>query len=116
VIYVENLSGSRVWTFPKGHPEAGESDEQSAVREVREETGWDCEVVKKILDVHYMYTHDGVTYDKTVRWFLMKPLKEVGAFDTEEVLDVRWVTRDEILNLITYNSDKELLKETELLL
>lgn len=116
VIHVENLSGVRVWTFPKGHPEKGETDEQAAVREVVEETGWQCEVIKPITDVRYHYVHKDITYDKTVRWFLMKPLTNIGSFDPEEVLEVRWVTPSEADKLISYGSDKDLLKQTALLL
>lgn len=116
LILVENLSGARVWTFPKGHLEPGETDEQGAVREVREETGWRCDVVKRITDTHYFYTHEKIRFDKTVRWFLMKPVEKVGEFDPEEVLEVKWVSREESHSLITYGSDKELLKQTALLL
>lgn len=116
LIHVENLSGARVWTFPKGHPEKGETEHESALREVREETGWQCEVVRKITDVKYFYTHDDVTFDKTVRWFLMKPVGKVCEFDPEEVLEVRWAAPDEAQKLISYGSDKDLLKQTTVLL
>ena len=114
LIRVENLSGTQAWTFPKGHPEAGETDEQSALREVREETGWVCTISKKITDVFYRYTHDGVQFNKTVRWFLMTPLENLGSFDGEEVLEIRWVSFDEAAALVSYGSDKELLKQTAL--
>ncbi len=116
LIFVENLSGARVWTFPKGHPENSEADTEAAIREVLEETGWRCDVVKTITDVHYFYVHDGVTYDKTVRWFLMKPIEKVGDFDPEEVIEVRWASPQEATTMITYGSDKELLKQTSVLL
>ena len=114
--YVENLSGGQAWTFPKGHPEAGETHEQSALREVVEETGWECSVVRQLTDVFYRYTHDKVVFNKTVRWFLMTPLKNRGVFDVEEVLEIKWVPLDEAAALVSYGSDKELLKQTTLLL
>ncbi len=116
LIRVENLSGGQAWTFPKGHPERGETDEQSALREVREETGWVCAVVRQLIDVSYRYTHDRVVFNKTVRWFLMTPLENLGSFDVEEVLEIRWVSIDEANALVSYGSDKELLKQTALLL
>jgi 8-oxo-dGTP pyrophosphatase MutT (NUDIX family) len=116
LIRVENLSGGQVWTFPKGHPETGESDEQSALREVVEETGWECRVERSLTDVFYRYTHDKVLFHKTVRWFLMSPLKNRGVFDLEEVLEIKWVSLDEAAALVSYGSDKELLKQTALLL
>ena len=42
LVYVQNLMKKKVWTFPKGHPEHQELDEQAALREVCEETGWRC--------------------------------------------------------------------------
>jgi 8-oxo-dGTP pyrophosphatase MutT (NUDIX family) len=113
LIRVENLSGP-VWTFPKGHPEKDETDEQAAIREVREETGWMCSVVKKLTDVSYRYMHERVLFHKTVRWFLMAPLENMGAFDLEEVLEIKWVPIHEAEALVSYGSDKELLKQTAL--
>jgi 8-oxo-dGTP diphosphatase len=116
LIRVENLSGGQAWTFPKGHPEADETAERAALREVREETGWVCRVTGPLTDVFYRYTHDNVVFKKTVRWFLMTPIENIGAFDGDEVLEVRWVTMDEALAMVSYGSDKELLKQTTLLL
>ena len=113
LIRVDNFS-KPAWTFPKGHPEPGETDEQAAVREVREETGWVCDVVKKLTDVSYRYSHEKVLYDKTVRWFLMSPRENLGTFDVEEVLEIRWATADEAAALVSYGSAKELLKQTAL--
>lgn len=116
LIRVENLSGGLVWTFPKGHPEQGETDEQAAIREVREETGWVCSVEKKLTDVSYRYTHEKVLFHKTVRWFLMAPIEDVGTFDKEEVLEIKWCSVDQAQALVSYESDKQLLKQTALLL
>lgn len=116
LIRVENLSGGQAWTFPKGHPEAGETPEESALREVVEETGWVCSITKQLTDVFYRYTHNGILFNKTVRWFLMSPNNSIGSFDGEEVLEVRWVTLPEAQTMVSYGSDKELLKQTALLL
>src|SRR5690242_10730843 len=65
MVQVENFSGDVVWTFPKGHPEADETDEAAAIREVREETGWEGTVEKQLTDVTYFYTRKGIRYHKT---------------------------------------------------
>ncbi|MCG3206226.1 MAG: Diadenosine hexaphosphate hydrolase [Elusimicrobia bacterium] len=116
LIHVSNLSGSQVWTFPKGHPESGESDEEAALREVREETGYHCRVLRKITDVHYTYTHKQIIFEKTVRWFLMLALEKGGSFDPKEVMAIQWASLAEAQALVSYGSDKELLKQTSLLL
>lgn len=64
LVYVQNLSKKRVWTFPKGHPEHQELDEQAALREVQEETGWSCEIERPFMDVQYSYIHKDLKVNK----------------------------------------------------
>ncbi len=113
LIYVQNLTGKRVWTFPKGHPEEGENDEEAALREVREETGWECEILKKLMDVHYAYTHKSEFVKKTVRWFLMKPVKKTGDSDPEEIIRCSWLSPEAAAQKVVYKTDQNLLSELE---
>lgn len=113
LVFVKNLSGKKVWTFPKGHPEQGETDEMAAMREVREETGWSCEVQKFLMDLRYFYTNNGVRYHKTVRWFFMEPKEQVGSFQEGEILDCTWADLEKAKTLISYDSDKALLSKLE---
>lgn len=114
LVQVENLSRKKVWTFPKGHPEGQESDDQAALREVLEETGWSCDITSALMDVHYSYVSKNIKYNKTVRWFMMQPVKEAGKFDPEEILACKWVSIDEAKRLLSYESDIKLLKRLEL--
>lgn len=109
VVEVENLSGARVWTFPKGHPEKGESDTEAALREVHEETGWECRVAGPLTDVDYFFVKDGVRFHKLVRWFLMEPVTESGKPMEGEILACRWVAPPEARRLLTYPTDQKLL-------
>lgn len=109
LIQVENLSHGIVWTFPKGHPEKGESEHEAALREVREETGWDCKILKHLLDVDYFFTRDHIRTHKTVRWFLMEPKEKVGDFNPGEVKQCDWVSPKEIRLRISYDSDHKIL-------
>ncbi len=111
MIYVKNLMGQKVWTFPKGHPEKKEKPIESALREVREETGWLCRGGKKLMDVHYSYSHDGFLIKKTVRWFLMTPVKKAGDFDTEEIIRCRWYSLSQARKKVTYLSDQKILSK-----
>src|SRR5262249_62077282 len=74
------------WTFPKGKAEDGETDEECALREVREETGLSCELVEPVGVTEYV---DAKGRPKVVHWFLMRPLS--GEFEpNDEVDELRW--------------------------
>ena len=93
------------WTFPKGKAEPGESDLDCALREVREETGLRCTAERELPPTRYA---DGLGRPKRVRWWLMTPVG--GEFaPTPEVDELRWLTRDEAAQLLTYPRDVELL-------
>jgi 8-oxo-dGTP pyrophosphatase MutT (NUDIX family) len=111
LIKVENLQGAVLWTFPKGHLEAGETAEQAALREVVEETGWRCRVTKPFLEVQYSFRHSGRRVDKTVHWFLMEPIEKVGVSDPDEIIDCRWFPVAEARDLLVYKSDLDLMEK-----
>src|SRR5438876_1148461 len=73
LIQVKNLQDQVVWTFPKGHIEKGETEEQAALREVQEETGWSCAILQPFHKVQYWFKKKGQLIKKSVTWFLMKP-------------------------------------------
>ena len=109
LVKVQNLEGKIVWTFPKGHAEKGEKIEQTALREVEEETGYACEIEKPLERVQYWFKQEGQLIKKTVTWFLMKPLKKTGTHDPEEIMETKWMSLEEATSLCKYKSDKKLL-------
>jgi 8-oxo-dGTP pyrophosphatase MutT (NUDIX family) len=109
LVKVENLEGQIAWTFPKGHIEKGEKAPEAALREVEEETGYRCEIVKPFDKVQYWFKREGNLVKKTVTWYLMTPLKKTGTHDPEEILETRWVTMAEADKLAKYKSDKQIL-------
>ena len=108
VIRTRDLRDREVWTLPKGALAAGETSADAALREVREETGYRCELVRELTAVTYWFQRDGRRVKKTVRWFLMRPLEKVGEHD-HEVDEVCWLERDEALARLRYESDRQLL-------
>ena len=93
------------WSFPKGKLEAGERDEDAAVREVEEETGLRCFLERELATTRY---RDGRGRPKTVRYWLMTPVGGSVAA-ANEVDDARFVPLAEARRLLTYARDVELL-------
>src|SRR5438445_11445737 len=108
LIRARDLRNQPVWTLPKGALNPGESAADAALREVREETGWECEVVRELDAVTYWFQRDGRRIRKTVRWYLMRPLQKVGEHD-HEVDEVLWAERADAESRLRYDSDRRLL-------
>lgn len=108
LIRARDLRNRPVWTLPKGALAPGESSEAAALREVGEETGYRCEVVREIEPITYWFQRDGQRVRKTVRWFLMRPLEKVGEHD-HEVDEVMWAAPDDAAKRLRYDSDRRLL-------
>ena len=93
------------WSFPKGKLDAGESDEECAVREVEEETGLRCALGEELLGTSYV---DRRGRPKAVRYWEMTVVD--GAFTpTDEVDVVRWLPPADAEPLLSYERDRELL-------
>jgi 8-oxo-dGTP pyrophosphatase MutT (NUDIX family) len=92
------------WSFPKGKAVAGESDEDCALREVREETGLTCQLGRPLPPVSYR--SKGRT--KRVRYWLMYAQEGEFTADTE-VDEMAWVGLDDACTRLTYDHDRALL-------
>lgn len=94
------------WSLPKGKLDAGESFEAAALREVREETGLECELGRELDPVSYV---DQKGRPKIVRYWLMEVT--AGEFEAnEEVDEMRWLPPDQAAVLLTYPHDRELVE------
>jgi len=95
------------WSLPKGKLDAGESFEDGALREVEEETGIRGRIVAELDSASYV---DRKGRDKLVRWYRME-VDDAGDFaPNDEVDEVRWLTPDAALALVSYDHDKALLE------
>jgi 8-oxo-dGTP pyrophosphatase MutT (NUDIX family) len=93
------------WSFPKGKLEEGETFEVAALREVHEETGLTCRLVRFVGHTEYI---DRKGRPKVVAYWVMAT--EGGAFErNEEVDELRWLGLDEAAPLLSYERDRELL-------
>lgn len=107
------IKGAMVWTVPKGALEAGESVGQAALREVREETGLEAEIVEELQAVSYWFSWppDEVRYHKTVHLFLMRCTGGDTALHDDEVEEVRFFALADALQAASYASERKVLRE-----
>jgi 8-oxo-dGTP pyrophosphatase MutT (NUDIX family) len=108
------------WVLPKGALDAGESSEQAALREVREETGLDASTIAKVGATRYVYTWAGEKVFKVVTFFLMRcDGGEIGAIEEAmrvEVADARWIPLDDAPRMLAHKGEKDIARQATALL
>jgi 8-oxo-dGTP diphosphatase len=96
------------WTLPKGKHQPGEDDTAAALREVLEETGFEGRIERDLGVVRYTVERHGAVLPKVVRYYVMRAA--TGAFEpNDEVDELRWLTREQAAQLLTYERDREVL-------
>jgi 8-oxo-dGTP pyrophosphatase MutT (NUDIX family) len=97
------------WVFPKGTPDANESIEQTALREVAEETGLEVRILAPLDTTQYWFASRGVRFHKRVHFFLMEATGgDVSRHDHEYDV-VRWVAVDEARELLSFENYRQML-------
>jgi len=112
-VLVTQHSGHKGWDFPKGHREIYESEEQTALREVEEETGVKAEIIERAGETRYFYYEVGERVLKTVAFYLMKYIKEGEATTAFEVSDQVWLPVDKVEEKLTFKDTKELWRKAK---
>jgi 8-oxo-dGTP pyrophosphatase MutT (NUDIX family) len=101
------------WSLPKGHIEKGETPEQAALREVKEETGLDARIVAELGEVVYFYRRPGGLIRKVVYHFLMEHTGGEFGPPNWEVDEVRWIDIDQADTLLTYKNDQGTVRKAK---
>src|SRR5262245_51640057 len=91
------------WVLPKGHIEEGETAEETARREVREESGVKADVVRHVGDVAYTFSRRHLR----VRYFLMNA---VGTTTPLENREIRWCSAAEAERLLNFDNAREMVR------
>lgn len=99
------------WSLPKGKAEPGESPQETALREVEEETGLACRLGDEVGEISY---HDHRGRPKVVRYWLMEVTDpERGFVPSDEIDELRWCSSGEAAKLLSYDHDRALLAALE---
>lgn len=112
-VIVIKPSGKDRWQLPKGWIDEGETSEQAAIREVKEEAGIEAQPVQKIDTIKIFFKDEktGKNVLKMITFYLMKYEKgnvKDHHWETEEVV---WLSREEALEKLTFKSEKEVLEK-----
>jgi 8-oxo-dGTP pyrophosphatase MutT (NUDIX family) len=109
-VLVITPTGKRVTGLPKGGPDHGETPEQTAVREVREETGITARVREPLGEVRYWYRRGGRRVHKTVHFFLCEFVSGSTADHDHEVDDARWIPLADARTALSYVGERALIE------
>jgi 8-oxo-dGTP pyrophosphatase MutT (NUDIX family) len=107
------------WVFPKGligDHVPGEQKEDTAIREVEEETGAKGKILKPLTPVEYWYSFEGEKIHKTVYYFLMEYIGGDITKHDFEMENVEWLPKSEVAERLTYESDKKVWQEAQKLI
>ena len=112
LIRTRNLKGKATWALPKGGREDHETAQAAALREVREETGLDAEIVEPLEDITYWFVWppEQVRYRKTVHLYLMRATGGDVSLHDNEVEEVRFVPLEEAERMVSYRTDRKVLR------
>ena len=103
-------TGEPVLGLPKGHAEPGESMEQAAARELREEAGIVGELREPLGDVRYWYRRKGRLIRKTVHFYLFDYVSGDIADHDHEIEEARWMPLEEARNALSYQGEREMIR------
>jgi 8-oxo-dGTP pyrophosphatase MutT (NUDIX family) len=99
----------RTWTLPKGTPNPGESREETALREVEEETGLQVRITGPLESIEYWFVQSGTRIHKTVHYFLMEPAGGDLAKHDHEFDEVRWIPFGSAATMLTFETERTLV-------
>jgi 8-oxo-dGTP pyrophosphatase MutT (NUDIX family) len=108
-VVVGHRSDTRVLSLPKGRAEAGETPEETAVREVQEETGLQVGLGRKVGETRYSFRRAGTWHDKTVHFFLMSSAGGDLALHDREFDSVEWMGASEATGRLTYPNEARIV-------
>jgi 8-oxo-dGTP pyrophosphatase MutT (NUDIX family) len=103
--------GDLVWGLPKGLVEEGEEPEETAAREVEEETGYRGTIARPLQEISYWFVWEGTRIRKTVHFFLMAASDDPPGPRDREMEEVRWFPLEDAADVAGFDSEKKVILE-----
>ncbi|MEA2650830.1 MAG: hypothetical protein QOI85_551 [Chloroflexota bacterium] len=100
-----------LWALPKGTPDSGETLEETALRETREETGLEVEIEAPIGSIRYFFVRGSTRFNKVVHFFVMRPIGGALELHDREFDEVRWAPVGEALALLTHATERSMVEK-----
>ena len=110
ILLVKNNNG-RYWSFPKGHIEEGETEQETAIREIKEETGLDVTIVRNFREISEYCPFGKIR--KRVVFFLARAFTDNVKIQEEEIDSYIWVDLQQARKLCTYDNDLRIIEKAE---
>lgn len=124
-VVICHRESEKLWALPKGTPDGDESVEQTAIREVTEETGLEVEITGHVDTIRYSFIRQrsdtlrypdirpgqAVTFDKEVHFFLMRKTGGDTSSHDHEFDEVRWVDTGSALKTLTYENEVRIVEK-----
>lgn len=101
------------WMLPKGTPETGESLEETALREVKEETGLSTNILCPLKKIHYNFLSGKKHFEKDVYFYLMNPTGGDFTEHDNEFDSIHWINLAQMKDYMTYETDIDVIKIAE---
>ncbi|WP_414936536.1 NUDIX hydrolase [Amycolatopsis sp. cmx-11-51] len=105
--------GRLLWSLPKGHIEDDETYEQTAVREVKEETGISARVLEPLGTIDYWFVAERRRVHKTVHHFILESTGGELSDEDVEVTEVAWVPLTDLETILAYSDERKLVRKAK---